>query len=591
MQKQFLNLYRKATKKRERIGLANESPLYYLYISNQDLESNQLSDQFTIHQKTKDKDYEIHSSTIPLNQGGDLESHIKSKQSRMGFFHIQLTRAGLTLPSTKTMYVEKLRRRSSQKLYTDKAYLKGMKKKPRFKLTLGNRVTIKNRKTVEEIRIKDPDGVAPNIGRESIRIRWESLNVTRTDTNLDYMKSQINLRLVQLSIYPGLTEKSFKDLYNPEQDIYYHFEQHSKNSQDSEYAIDIQNVFRQRFPSDHLQGSRLIKCFDIYQAMREAEVSRNSYEVMSSLINSNTDRASMDANVNGKERSKKGRWLWKKWRLEQKYMLSRSNSSEINQLSKQNSFIESSTRLPIMTEEDSKRTMIYYVELEEVKSIYIYKWITIESILRSYVERIAWPMIKEFHVLCRDTSNEIYTRLSENPKWFMNRKESDNTSYSSSEENQEIKMIELHLSQKGSLTLDELDFFQEVDETTLLYPGASTTQYFSKVQNLIRIVELDKSIESPTDKENGIELVESGQNLYNLSIKRKKIPEKKRSERYPQRTHLDVWVNRMRQLLENDHIKKLIVGIPIRSQDAKYLELGKTVSNLYFVERGDIKKR
>ena len=66
------------------------------------------------------------------------------------------TQAGTRRPSRETGYARDLRGRPVDKAYGDQGYRKGMKKRPRRKLTLGNMVMRKGRKRVEGVEGKDP---------------------------------------------------------------------------------------------------------------------------------------------------------------------------------------------------------------------------------------------------------------------------------------------------------------------------------------------------------------------------------------------------------------------------------------------------
>jgi len=139
------------------------------------------------------------------------------------------TGTGSIIPSLKTRYVQGLRGRSSDKLYGEKVYLKGINKRPRRKLTLGNMVTRKKRKRVEGSEVKDTQRVSGQRLRQRIRVVWDRFNREIRKQYRKYRKS-------------GKREKSEISL-------------------------------RSR--------KGLIQSRERYRVLREAEVYRNSYEVRS----------------------------------------------------------------------------------------------------------------------------------------------------------------------------------------------------------------------------------------------------------------------------------------------------------------------
>jgi len=100
------------------------------------------------------------------------------------------TVAGSVIPSFKTMYVQGLIGMSADKLYGEKAYLKGMNKRPRLKLTLGNMVIRKKRKRVEGVEVKDTQYVGGQRARQRIRAVWDILNRKRRDQYRKYRKER-----------------------------------------------------------------------------------------------------------------------------------------------------------------------------------------------------------------------------------------------------------------------------------------------------------------------------------------------------------------------------------------------------------------
>ena len=99
------------------------------------------------------------------------------------------TIAGCTLPSYKTGYVHGLLGTSVDNIYGDKLYLKGMNKRPRRKLTLGNMVMMKQRKRVEEVDQINEEVKGGQRVRQRIRVVWDRLNVEIRNRYRRYRKS------------------------------------------------------------------------------------------------------------------------------------------------------------------------------------------------------------------------------------------------------------------------------------------------------------------------------------------------------------------------------------------------------------------
>jgi len=105
-----------------------------------------------------------------------------------------------------------------------------------------------------------------------------------------------------------------------------------------------------------------------------------------------------------------------------------------------------------------------------------------------------------------------------------------------------------------------------------------TTQYFAKVKNLTR----RRERRSDQRDENGIPTIESER-----VKKRRKVPEKKRNQRYPHWTELEVWSNQLMQKVEDANLQKVLKGDEVDLSYATYRELGKKVVYLYAVERSE----
>lgn len=98
------------------------------------------------------------------------------------------TISGSRRPSIKTGYSQELRGVPVEKAYGDQGYRKGMKKRPRRKLTLGNMVMMKNLKRVEGIESKDTGEVGGQRVRQRIRVFWDRRNRERRKSQINYRK-------------------------------------------------------------------------------------------------------------------------------------------------------------------------------------------------------------------------------------------------------------------------------------------------------------------------------------------------------------------------------------------------------------------
>lgn len=96
------------------------------------------------------------------------------------------TVAGSRRPSTQTGYARDLRGVGVDKAYGDQGYRKGMNKRPRRKLTLGNMVMRKARKRVEGVEAKHPTQVGGQRQRQRLRVFWDGRNQERTQVQVAY---------------------------------------------------------------------------------------------------------------------------------------------------------------------------------------------------------------------------------------------------------------------------------------------------------------------------------------------------------------------------------------------------------------------
>jgi len=116
------------------------------------------------------------------------------------------------------------------------------------------------------------------------------------------------------------------------------------------------------------------------------------------------------------------------------------------------------------------------------------------------------------------------------------------------------------------------------DKQTEILTALPTTQYFAKVKNRVRRRERqceDRDVDGRPTEEN--ERVKQ----------RRKVPEKKRNERFPNGTELDLWSKRLMQKVEDENLKKVLKGEEVDLSYAKYRELGKKARYFYGVERGE----
>lgn len=114
----------------------------------------------------------------------DKESRRKNKES---------TRSGSRRPTRKSGYTYELIGRQTEKVYGDLGYRKGINKRPRRKLTLGNQVRRKKRKRAEETQgnQRKPLGKERKKRRgQRIRGFWDRRNLERRKTQRKYREGK-----------------------------------------------------------------------------------------------------------------------------------------------------------------------------------------------------------------------------------------------------------------------------------------------------------------------------------------------------------------------------------------------------------------
>jgi len=443
---QFVKGLRKTMEQRDRISLVKESTLYY--------QKGEVSDQ---------------DSQKDLVQ----------------------TVSGSVIPSLKTRYVQGLIGRASDKVYAEKAYLKGMNKRPRRKLTLGNRVTRKKRKRVEGGVGKDTQRVGGQRIRQRIRVVWDNLNRERRKKYRKYRKKGDR---------GGLKES----------------------------VVSRKNL------------SQLIEAREWYRILREVEVNRNTYEV----------RTRMQTHERGLRR--------KKWRLEAKY---RTRPSVYNRKeargSEKKTWIEKRVREGLLEEEAEKREGFHTKRREEREVKFRSAYIRREKRVRKKKERRKVAHIRS--LLERSKRTRIQPLERKNRV-------------------QRFKGTTPFPLSPIPVNGEDQESFQQKDEEVEILRALPTTQYFAKVKNLTRRCQ------------RGSDQVDEKGNPTTESVrvkKRRKVPEKKRNQRYPHWTELELWSNQFIQKVEDANLQKVLKGEEVNLSYATYRELGKKVVYFYAVERSE----
>jgi hypothetical protein len=119
--------------------------------------------------------------------------------------------------------------------------------------------------------------------------------------------------------------------------------------------------------------------------------------------------------------------------------------------------------------------------------------------------------------------------------------------------------------------------FGRRDEETEILRAAPTTQYFAKVKNLVRAMDRANA-DTPR-------MTSTGWKRNPRAKKRRKVPEKKRIQRYPQWTDMEKWSNRLMQKVEDENLQKILRGEEVTRAYATYRELGKKALYCYAEER------
>jgi len=100
------------------------------------------------------------------------------------------TVAGSRRPSSQTGYAQELRGISIEKAYGDLGHRKGINKRPRRKLTLGNMVMRKKRKRVEGMDSKPSSQLGNQRLRQRIRGFWDRRNLERRKVQRTYREAR-----------------------------------------------------------------------------------------------------------------------------------------------------------------------------------------------------------------------------------------------------------------------------------------------------------------------------------------------------------------------------------------------------------------
>lgn len=382
----------------------------------------------------------------------------------VGIKEIQ-TVSGSVIPSWKARYVQSGLGRTTEKFYGEKAYLKGMNKRPRRKLTLGNMVTRKKRKRVEGVETVDPSRVSGQRVRQVIRVVWDIVNRERRKT---------------YQVYRKRIQKEHPGFQNP-------------------------------FTSEDRKTLR--KARKWYEIVRECEVYRNVYEV----------RARYQDHERGKRRKDR--------RLEAKFQTSAREPGK--------RMVEKKVRKGARQMEEEER---------EKRRAYI----------RSGVNQ---------------KYGEAFRRRKKRRKDYPGRKKREHLQVLVERSRESRKNP---LKQKNREKRERADVGSQPDEETEILRAAPTTQYFAKVKNLIR--EMDRARPRKGEPET---------KASNRAKKRRKVPEKKRIQRYPQWTEMEKWSNRLMQKVEDENLAKILRGEEVTRSYATYRELGKKALYCYAEERSE----
>ena len=308
------------------------------------------------------------------------------------------TIAGCTLPSYKTGYVHGLLGTSVDNIYGDKLYLKGMNKRPRRKLTLGNMVMMKQRKRVEEVDQINEEVKGGQRVRQRIRVVWDRLNVEIRNRYRRYRKS-----------HPRERRREGK-----------------KDKQSREVLFNLRGM---------------------YKVVRECEVYRNAYELRSIYTENDRGKSLKEERLRGK--------FGRTTRIKR--------TSEVKRGKRERSVREE--RTSITTTEKVLRENVHEKRKITLKKTFKNKFKKRKERLRQY------PVICELEHIERLVEKAQETRIQVGKQ--KNRQE---RSHRRRMEKVEEDMVEGVKEDK------------ERDEEAEVLREASTTQYFAKPKNLIRIV-------------------------------------------------------------------------------------------------------
>jgi hypothetical protein len=290
----------------------------------------------------------------------------------------------------------------------------------------------------------------------------------------------------------------------------------------------------------------LIHTRERYQIVRECEVYRNSYEV----------RSRFETHERGERR--------KKWRLEAKY---KTQVREKNR-SRTKTWLETHVREGLMQDESDKINEFHANRRGELKKAFEEKY---EARKKRVSEKTQRGEISHIQTLLKRSEQTSQTPIQQKNREQRFHKKVDET-------NSESQNLD-------NGVMGRSDFERKDNEGEILI-ASPTTQYFAKIKNLVRRIEIRSPVQKKRKPVYGIRGMEEGEfSKGNREEKRKKVPEKKRNVRYPNWMELDAWSNRLMQKVENENLKKVLKGEEVNLSYATYREFGKKVRYLYAVER------
>ena len=378
------------------------------------------------------------------------------------------TVSGSRRPSVKTGYAQELRGIPVEKAYGDQGYRKGMKKRPRRKLTLGNMVMMKNRKRVEGRETKNPNRVGAQRLRQRIRGYWDRRNLERRKGQRKYRKKGKRR---------GRSGEGEKE-----------------------------------------ERRGLIQGREEYVVIRECEVYRNAYEV----------RSRYQSHERGKKR--------KQWWLDGKYQTKTEEEGREERGKKGQGRVE------------QRRKKLKKGEAQDMEALYEKKR-----------EEMKKDFRKKYEGRKERCEKDKKRKGREHVKMVLERSEKTRKEPRQVKNREKVEFGE-ERGEKG----------KEGDESREVLMAAPRTQYYAKRKNRKRRKELEgRGEENPRRK------------------KWRKVPEKERTERKPNWSDLDAWMNRRMQKVEDENRKELLRGEEVKGSDAEYREFGKKVVYFYGAERSE----